>query len=261
MILEWFEYMKTSCPKHLRAMGYLRELIGIQSRFKRRKEAWNPHLTNCKKSILKAALQCDKHDRILIIGTGLWYDIPVDELCATFKEVVFADILHLPKIVKKARRYKNLSLIAMDATGITEKLYQAVKTHDDPFEIQPIPIWDKDYDLVVSLNLWSQLPVLQWEFLASRTKMSEEELDWFCEKVIVDHLAFLKSFPGQVCLIADYHREAYENGKVTEIRDTLRGVPFPPHDDQWVWDIAPKPEQDPHADIRLQVKACYNLDK
>jgi hypothetical protein len=259
MIFEWFEYMKTTCPKHLRAMGYLKELIGIQSRFKRNRSAWAPHLEQSRQAILDAANGCPQKRRVLIIGTGLWHDLPVAELCATFEQVVFADILHLPKMVAKARRYPNLSLIAIDATGLAERLYQAVKVHDDPLKLEPLPIYDTDFDLVVSLNVWSQLPVLLDDFLSNRTKMDEKDIETFCQRVIAGHLTFLKQFPGRVCLIADHKREALSDGNVIETVDTLRGIPFPPHDREWAWNLAPKPEQDPHADIRLHVRACLDL--
>jgi len=260
MILEWFEYMKTTCPKHLRAMGYLKELIGIQSRFKRNKTAWAPHLENSKQAVLKAAEGCPQKRRVLIIGTGLWHDLPVAELCAQFEQVVFADILHLPKMINKARRYPNLSLVAIDATGLAERVYQASKVHDDPLSLEPLPIHDTDFDLVVSLNVWSQLPVLLDDFLSARTKMNDIAIDTFCQRVIGNHLTFLRQFPGRVCLIADHRREAISGEEIIETVDTLRGIPFPPYDGEWTWDLAPKPEQDPHADIRLQVKVCYNLN-
>ena len=261
MIFEWFEYMKTTCPKHLRAMGYLKELIGIQSRYKRNRSAWATHLENSQWAVLKAGERCLHKRRVLIIGTGLWHDVPVEALCASFESVVFADILHLPKIIRKARHYPNLSLVGFDVTGLAERLYQAVKVHDDPLTLTPHPYQDTDFDLVVSLNVWSQLPVLLDDFLSNHTKMAESDIDSFCRKILADHLTFLCRFSGQKCLIADDRREAVNGQTVIETVDTLRGIPFPPHDEEWTWNLAPKPEQDPHADIRLRVKVCYDLDK
>jgi len=260
MIVEWLESITTSCPKHLRAMSYLRELIGIQSRYRRNKEAWTPHLENSKKAVLKSAELCQKKDRCLIIGTGLWHDVPVGELCRDFKEVVFADILHLPKVHSWAQEFPNLTLKSWDVTGLNLAIYAAVKAGRNPLTVEAQPNDDWEFDFVVSLNVWSQLSVLPWQYIAENTQIVEDDLDDFCQLITADHLRFLRKFPGVVCLMADNVREVHDGGKLVDKRDTLRGVIFPKIDDQWSWNLAPKPEQDPHNDIRLDVKVCYDLN-
>jgi len=261
MILEWLKFVTTPCPKHIRKLGYLRELIGIESRFKRIPGNWQSHLDNSKRIILEAADSCERKNRVLVIGTGLWHDVPVDGLCERFKHVTFVDIFQLPRMVAKARRYPNLKLAQIDVTEMAEPLYEAVQAKQSLPDIKPAVFHDGDIDLVVSLNVWSQLPVLLKEYLERKTKMTPHELEAFSQNLIARHMEYLKGFKGRVCLISDVRRETVIDGEVTYSRDTLLGNPHPEPDESWVWDLAPRPEQDPHADIRLVVNAWKSLKK
>lgn len=259
MILEWLKSISTPAPKHIRKLGYLRELLGIESRFKRIPGNWDLHLYNSKRVIMEAAEVCERKHRVLVIGTGLWHDVPVEELCATFRHVTFADIFQLPSMVRKSQNYSNLKLAQVDVTEMAEPLFNAIQTNQPLPEVTPTVFHDGDIDLVVSLNVWSQLPVLLKEYLERKTKMPPDELEAFSQKLIAKHMAYLKGFKGRVCLISDVRRETLIDGEVTFSRDTLLGNPHPKPDETWVWDLAPRPEQDPHADIQLVVNAWRNL--
>ena len=259
MILEWLKFISTPSPKHIRKLGYLRELIGIESRFKRIPGNWRSHLENSKRVILEAAEACERKNRVLVIGTGLWHDVPVDELCAQFSHVTFADIFHLPRMVRKADDYSNLKLAQVDVTETAEALWHAIRDNKPVPDVVPTVFHDGDIDLVVSLNVWSQLPVLLKEYLERKTKMTTDELEAFSQNLIAKHMDYLKGFKGRVCLISDVRRETVIDGEVTYSRDTLLGNPHPKPDETWIWDLAPRPEQDPHADIRLVVNAWKNI--
>jgi len=260
MIVEWLKFIITPAPKHIKKLGYLRELLGIESRFKRIPGNWNSHLDNSKRVIMEAAQSCERKNRVLVIGTGLWHDVPVDELCAQFRHVTFADIFQLPSMVRKSENYPNLKLAQVDVTEMAKPLWEAVQDKKPLPEITPTVFHDGDIDLVVSLNVWSQLPVLLKEYLERKTKMTPDELEAFSQKLIGQHMTYLKGFKGKVCLISDVKRETVIDGEITHSRDTLLGHPHPKPDETWIWDLAPRPEQDPHADIHLVVNAWRSLN-
>ena len=54
MLVEWFKHLTTPCPAPYKAMGYLKELISMEVRQKRCREAWAPHFRECRDLIDKA---------------------------------------------------------------------------------------------------------------------------------------------------------------------------------------------------------------
>ncbi len=67
----------------------------------------------------------------------------------------------------------------------------------------------------------------------------------FGRDLIRSHLQYLRRLPGTVALIADVeHLKVDSKGAVVERVDTLHGVPLPWAGEEWIWNIAPRPEAD-----------------
>ena len=96
MRAKWLDSILTPCPRYLRQMAYLDQMLGLERRYQRCRTAWAPHLEACKRLILETAGTCVKRDKAVILGSGFLYDVPLVELASLFDEVVLVDILHPP---------------------------------------------------------------------------------------------------------------------------------------------------------------------
>lgn len=112
--------------------------------------------------------------------------------------------------------------------------------------------------LTLSANILSQLPLMPMDYLVRRSKgqLNEDEppLSRFCHDVVAHHLAWLKSLPGQICLISDERRIFYGDEAAMAEEDALYGNALPEGGEQWLWDIAPPGEQEKHIGIRHLVR-------
>ena len=259
MLGEWFTYLTTPCPRYLREMGYLRELVGIRSRYRRCRRPWANHLDNCGKLIIEAAGACKKRRRVVVLGSGFLFDIPLAQLSSLFDEVVLVDLVHPRAARRQARRYPNVRFVEHDVTGVLPLLHTLVKGGG---EALPRPglggVPGDGADLVVSANLLSQLPLLPRKYL-QRHGFSEG-VDAFSRALVQCHLSDLAAFPGIACLITDVERLALEDGEVVASEDPLFGLPLPYRGREWIWNIAPRPEVDRHRDFRHRVLGVVDLN-
>ena len=251
-------------PYHLRAMGYPVELRALGARRNRCQSAWQSHLQNSQTIILESAELCAAKRKALIIGSGLLFDIPLGELSRRFEKVVLVDIVHLWRVRRQASRYPNVQLLQLDVTGVVEQVY-AIARGRQPLQIpgqQPDYFLDDDFDLVVSANILSQLPVIPNRFMARRIdSWSGLYLADFSRCLVEHHLDWLAMFPDVVCLIADLERLQYDGAKLIKREQSLWGVRLPPEGRVWCWDLAPRPEMDFRYDIRHRVVGYANFPK
>ncbi len=256
MLAEWIAYLTTPCPRHLRAMGYLKGLIGLEARYRRCGKAWAPHLENTKAAILEAARSCPAKRRAVVMGSGPLFDVPLAELSALFDEVVLADIFHMPKARRMAGAYANVRLLTQDLTGIAEALFE----QSGPLPRPPpggLPL--EGADLAVSANLLSQLPHLPREYLA-KCGRDGGGIDALSRSIIENHLAALADFNGVACIVAETERLITDGDEVIEAEDALHGVRLPETGRQWIWDIAPPPEMDRRYGLKMRIAAIADTE-
>lgn len=248
MLAEWITFLTTPCPWPLRRLGYLREVIGTQSRYRRCAAAWAPHLENSRRAILAAAHDLPARRKVTVLGSGLLLDVPLAELAALFDEVALVDVLHLRPVRRAARRFSNVRLIAADVSGVIGQL-------PDPGAVPPSPdLPDGDADLVVSANLLTQLPFLPCRWLSRRAD-SEEAIAAFARALMGEHLQALARLPGRVCLITEVEHRLCNGGDTVSTFDPLYGLDVGTATDEWLWDIAPSPEINRRYDVRYRVVA------
>jgi hypothetical protein len=262
MIVETLEYLATPCARSLRGMGYLRELMGIRGRAWRCWDAWQPHLERSKAIIRKAAARCSQYRKAVILGSGMLYDVPIDELSAAFREVLLVDIVHPLKNWLPAIRHKNLRRVTADITGTAEEVYRVAKLPRAtlPRTEPNLFLDDPEIDLVVSLNLLSQLPVIPTEYLERAGAHSPEAIASFGQHLIASHLTYLRRFPCTVALITDVEKLTLDRaGKLTGKSSLLRGVALPCEGESWTWHLAPRPEADPDYSYHRRVVGIANL--
>jgi hypothetical protein len=246
MLAELAEYLLT--PRHplARRSGILREAVAIRARYARLREAWRPHLDNCRACVLEAARLAPVRGTALILGSGALLDIPLEDLAARFGQVVLADMVHPWPARFRARGLANVQLMEADLTGlIHDALAGRLPGHP-----ASVPFRALRPDLTVSANVLSQLPLFPVRLL-EKAGHPREALTALARRIVEEHLAWLESLPGVALLITD---TAWRTD--TDVEDPLCGVATPPPLRTWTWNIAPRPEVWPDMDVAHDVAAC-----
>jgi hypothetical protein len=242
---------------------YVRELqfdaasAEVEARYKRCATHWAAHLERTRSVILRAARLAQGSGRAAVLGAGLLHDIPLAELSAQFEEVVLVDVVHSRACRLRASIYPNVRCLEADVTGTAPHLVQARKTGGPLPRITPDLFRGEPVDLVVSVNLLSQLGCAPASFLAA--SHAPGEIRSFQRHLVESHLAYLRHFPGHAALITDVawsSRPVAPTGALqTARRDVLHQVNLPPPAETWDWLIAPAPESDPLHDVIAHVAA------
>lgn len=261
MILELFTYVTTQCPSYIRRMGYLYEAIGLKCRYKRHPDSWRHHLEKTRKFVLSAAGKSQRRGKVVVLGSGLLLDVPLETLSSMFREVVLIDIVCLPEVRRRIKGYDNVIFLQQDVANIAETLYQNVRygRYELPSARSVLPEIDKDTGLVISLNILSQLTVVLRKYALKKLKgLARDHVEAWCRQIIEAHYAFLRSLPCNVCLIADHrYTNRDRNGKIAAQGSTIYGISLPEPDDSWIWNIAPIGEESRSYSKELDVGAWY----
>ena len=251
MLSEWFTHLTTPAPETAKRLGYLKEQIAIAARHRRNAAAWKDHLERTRRFVMWSAANTPGQDKVVILGSGGLLDVPLGDLADDFGEVVLVDIIHTPAVQRWAAQYPNLRLVEADLTGLIDDLAEGEMPDTPPQPDFP----DGDADLVVSLNLLGQLPLIPTRH------MTEKQAKAFAEEIQRQHLRALQAAPGRVCLITETHREFVEDGDVDETEAALGDIKLPEPDESWLWELAPAPEVERGRDLRLRIAAYANLFK
>jgi len=244
MLAEWVQYLTTPCPRRLRRLGYLKQMIGMQARHQRCRDAWGGHLQQTRELILAAAETCPGRATAVILGSGLLLDVPLKELSAAFDEVVLVDVLHMPRVrreaatlVRVAAGQANVRFDERDITGIVGALSLGQAPRPDGADLGA-----DGADLVVSCNVLSQLGVLP-----------EQVSPGISAALMKAHVEALAGHPGTVCLITETAHRLVDGGAEIESSDPLAGVAIPEslkmNRRGWDWRFAPRPERHRRYDL------------
>jgi hypothetical protein len=261
-MLNWIEQLLTSCPPHLREMGYFRELMNIRACFRWWESAWQPHLQRTQEVIVRAIACCRQRRKAVILGSGLLYDVPVRQLSESFAEVVLVDLVHPFWTRRKLRGFRNVRTLAADVSGIVESVYGVARRADAPLPrvVPQLFLGDADVDLVASVNLLSQLPCMPVGYLRRVGSHSSKAIEDFARDLILAHLNYLRQFPGVVTLIADYESLTLNvSGDVLKKTSTVYDVPLPWSGEEWIWRLVPLARRPPYHSEWLKVRGVVNI--
>src|SRR5690349_9006636 len=128
MIGEILRYVTTFAPERTRKFGYLKRLIALEFRARRCATAWASHQRYCKNLITKAVDLCEKHETVMVLGSGLLLEVPLKVLSERFDRVLLVDIFHMPQVRREVKKYFNVKLLTGDITG----MFQAMKEGPPP---------------------------------------------------------------------------------------------------------------------------------
>jgi hypothetical protein len=263
MLLEWLESLATPCPRDLRDLGYRTELIAIGARHRRCRTAWADHIAHSRRAVLDAMRLTKRRRTAVVLGSGRLLDVPLAELAREFERVVLVDALHPLVSRLRARRYANVELQVADITGTTAALHR-LKPGDKLPAPQPLPLLEApDVDFVVSLNLLSQLGVLPAEWIERRLgAKAASAAEVFAAALTRAHLDDLARCAAAVCLITDIELQYVgPDGATVERHSSVYDVAPPPSVAEWVWPIAPAPEDHPTISEQRRVIVAHNPGK
>ncbi|WP_321392684.1 hypothetical protein [Emcibacter sp.] len=255
MLREFFQHLVTSADATAKAMGYVREAIAIESRYRRCQGAWQSHLEACRREILSAADSLAPGSHVVIIGSGSLHDVPLEELRTRDFQVSLVDIVHLPAVRKPYQQDEKISFIEVDVTGRAAEVYSHQnqnKGAPPDLALAPPP------GLVVSLNILSQLALLPVKCLEKGGSKPEDD---FTDTILIQHIDWLEQFECPVLLLSDLKREYIDRGMLLEQEEALSekvaarlGSPAL----EWDWHIAPPGEVDRTLEIRHRV-GCWKF--
>lgn len=239
MLWEFWQYWRVKAAKHVRKMGYAYETVAMMARAQRCQYTWSPHYQACRQAIQSAMQSCTQQRTVLVMGAGTLQDIPLQELSETFQRVVLIDVVLSAAAQAHVKAYPNVELQLHDVTESLDSLYHGVLQVHEP------QAWldDDEVDLVVSLNLLAQLPILPIRWLVSRYHLDAQQADHLGQRLVMAHLDYLQRFQTTVCLIAD--RQHFELNAQDEPLDQFEawwGVVDWPTAYRWRWEVAPLSE-------------------
>ncbi|PPR61519.1 MAG: hypothetical protein CFH10_01142, partial [Alphaproteobacteria bacterium MarineAlpha4_Bin2] len=158
-ILEWF---LTPCPLTARRLGYLNETIAIRARHRRHRSRWQPHLEATRAFVERAASATVSKRCATVLGSGPLYDVPLDLLSETFDRVELVDFIHPQEARRAATQLPNVALRTEDISGAAAALAKLPRTAVSPPNLGPPLSFSPETDLVISVNLLSQLPEIPY---------------------------------------------------------------------------------------------------
>lgn len=237
MIWEMWQHFVTK-PQITEAkkMGYLKESIAMSARAKRCQKEWGVHYQFCQNAILEAVNRCVQRRTALIFGAGTLQDIPIAELAKLFDKVILVDLVFLNSAYQHVKSFDNVELVEHDVTESLAWLSQGQAFVQNPTK------WleASDVDLVVSLNIITQLPLIPVRWLMTDFKFKEDEVDIIGKQLIFAHMNYLKQFQGEVCLIADREDVEFNRaGKEIDRFDPWWDVEPPQSAYTWQWEVVP----------------------
>jgi hypothetical protein len=237
MLAELALRLITPAGRMTRRLGLLSESTALWARGLRHRKAWAAHHGRCRAVVADVLAALPSRRCVVVLGSGLVRDVPLDLLCASFARVLLVDAVHLPPVRLRMAFRRKVTLVTRDLSGVMGWLAGESERRVDPVADL---VADAGIDLVISANLLSQLawPVEDWlEENPERAAAFPADLPARC---IAWHLDDLARFPGRVVLLSDVEMvERDRAGAVIERLDLMRGVALPVPDESWDWPVSP----------------------
>lgn len=245
MLSELWTQWRTPASPVAKKMGFVYEAVALRSKLKTHARDWEPHLRRSKNAIKRMVESCDQRRVCMVLGSGLWADIPVEYLSRRFESVWLVDIVHLPVVRDQVQAYENVQLIEWD---VTESLSNWMDLDEGGLRVnQPSQFVGKlGVDLVVSVNILTQLSVLPVRWLREETSITDEQVEQIHHQLMKAHVDYLYKFSGQVGLITEFQDEHHALLDEAWL-DQWHGQ------SQWQWQL----DSDMTTDVGVWIKKEY----
>ena len=259
MLPELFLSLRANSSKLARKSGLLNEQIAIHFREKRCRTEWIFHRQKCQNLISEVVNSLDNKGRVLILGSGLFHEIPLKKLSDSFKEVIAVDIVHLPVAKSLAQSLPNVYLVEQDLTNWLYKIEEKPISKAGWLDVSvPQYFQNQHFDLVISANLLSQLhlaPKRIIEGLPKKHQITELETEEFCQKITDSHIKYLSNFKhSKVLLITDIETDVVaKDNSIIESHPLKFTHPLPKAHKSWKWNVAPLGEISKEYSLQMKV--------
>ncbi len=201
---------------------YLGEAVRYWSRSRRQSRAWAPHLANSRGLIDTTIDDLESRRTVVVLGSGLLLDLPLESLARTFGRVILVDRAHLSVTSERIGRYGNV-----------ERQWRDLSPENDAKALDFLA-GITGLDWVISTGIVSHMAV---EAGPDRAR-----------QVVDSHLDGLAALPCPVTLIADLdYRAVNRHGVVLDSANLLFGRAVPRSGLRWKWEVAPFGEEGRHT--------------
>ena len=236
-----FQVLATPAPLDHRLLGCVTDSIRTGSRARRCRRAWAPHLSATKDAVRAGIAACVGRDTAVVLGAGRLDDVPIADLAGAFRRVVLVDAVHPFAGRMRARGFPNVARETADLSGSFPLLLGRA---DDLRPALPSVCSAPGTDLVVSVNLLSQLPIRPVERLEGSPRglgrWRPDDGDRLGRAIVAGHLDALRRLEARVCLVTDLDEiEEDREGRVLDRLDLLYGLRLGAPDASWTWELAP----------------------
>ena len=186
-------------------------------------------------------------------------DIPIDHLAKRFKTVILVDICHLRKTQKIAKTYPNIEFIESDISGIIDALLSwNLGTELPKPDTNSNVLNNADY--VISANLLAQLPLAPLAYLEKiAPDLDGEQRQNLAASIIRHHPELLRNLACPVTLISETKHVYSDGDQILDESNPLYGHKFKSAKQEWVWELAPRPEISRDYDLKLRVSEITDI--
>jgi hypothetical protein len=240
MLPEALNFAATYMISPRRKAGEINSSVMLWARARRCARDWAAHEENSQSFVHRLVEILPQRRTVVVLGSGLLRDTPVETLSQAFGSVRLYDLQHLTSVRAwaRVRGLNNLSFENRDLSG-----FEALRTRPDQ-EPRPLAFLRdiQDLDLVISANLLSQIGVGIGQMIADDASAPRDAVPRLL-RAHVDGLAALHVPAG---LITDISYEVRDkSGRMLENCDLMHGVALPALEAEWSWPVAPFGELDP----------------
>ncbi len=252
MLLELWEWLTTPASSLARKSGLLYEAIALRHRAQRCAQNWHTHIVQCHAHVHQAMASLKKHDVVVVMGSGLLLEVPIDALVQNFGKVILIDMVHLKPVRQLAKQHSNIQLIEADLSGNLAALTNWKEGCALP-EFTPPTLPLEQADLIISANLLSQLKQPAKKFLGD--KLDAETVEQFQKNLVQSHWHWLIQLPGKKLIFSDVESQFFNaNGDMMQSESSVLG-PLPRPDLSWWWNVAPVGEIAPDFGQLMKMNA------
>jgi hypothetical protein len=251
MLAELFLYLFTPASFKARRNGYVKASVDLWSLARHARQEWIEHEKQCHNIIHQGISQCSKKRTVVVLGSGLLRDVPINVLSRAFDQVMLVDVVHPLPARWKTRRLKNVFHITLDLNG------NRITDLNAPSPLNFLHDSD-DINLVISANILSQIALEPRQHLPRN--MSDQDADLFTLNLIKGHYQDLLAFKCPVTLLTDTHMITRRNNEeIIETYDLLYGLALPVPDHKWTWHLAPRGSDDKLTNREHTVQGFINI--
>lgn len=237
MLAELALRLLTTAPADIRRLGLVGDAVALWSRATRRRADWAPHEARCHAIVERAVAGLPRHDTVVVLGSGLCRDVPVESLASRFSRVLLVDAVHLWPVRRRLRRVSNVEFVTCDITGAATWITGLAEGRSDALARFRD---DAAVDLVISANLLSQIAVGPEDWLDDHPARARALPPDLAQQLILWHLDDLARFACPVCLLTDVEMRRIDRaGAVLEQMDLVADADLGAPDEAWDWLVAP----------------------